>query len=157
MAAKKGLSASKLQFTSSYVSVQRLFSYTIEKRHLVPCVFAKSEWYPYTFHVSLSVINCTSVNVDPRGPLRMSSCDNHYGAKCNFSCAIGYRLNGSSTVTCVAPGNQHPGVWNSTIPICEGKLENVQSFKLKLNGLKQNYSTHLYPSFISSVAALLNL
>ena len=53
----------------------------------------------------------------------MSSCDNHYGANCNFSCAIGYRLNGSSTVTCVAPGNQQPGVWNSTVPKCEGKLE----------------------------------
>jgi len=61
--------------------------------------------------------------VDPGGPLRMSSCDNHYGAQCNFSCVIGYRLNGSSTVTCVAPGNQHPGVWNNTIPRCEGKFQ----------------------------------
>ena len=50
----------------------------------------------------------------------MSSCGNHYGAQCNFSCAIGYRLNGSSEVTCVAPGNQHPGVWNDTLPTCEG-------------------------------------
>ena len=78
------------------------------------------------------------MTVDPAGPLRMSSCDNHYGAKCNFSCAIGYRLNGSSTVTCVAPGNQHPGVWNSTIPTCEGKLENVTSFKLKLIWSEEN-------------------
>ncbi|KAL9960492.1 hypothetical protein ACROYT_G033960 [Oculina patagonica] len=65
------------------------------------------------------IINCTSLTADPSGPLRMSSCDNHYGAECNFSCAIGYRLNGSSTVTCVAPGNQHPGMWNNTIPTCE--------------------------------------
>ncbi|KAL9960534.1 hypothetical protein ACROYT_G034006 [Oculina patagonica] len=65
------------------------------------------------------IINCTSLMVNPGGPLRMSSCDNHYGSKCNFSCTIGYRLNGSSTVTCVAPGNQHPGVWNNTIPTCE--------------------------------------
>ena len=79
--------------------------------------------------------------VDPVGPLRVSSCDNHYGAQCNFSCTIGYRLNGSSTVTCVAPGNQHPGVWNNAIPICEGKLENVTSFKLK-----QTHSTQLNPS-----------
>ena len=84
---------------------------------------AKSDWYPQSFHVSLTVINCTILTVDPGGPLRMTSCDNHYGAQCNFSCAIGYRLNGSSTVTCVAPGNKHPGVWNNTIPICEGKLE----------------------------------
>ena len=70
---------------------------------------------------SPTVINCTSLTVDPSGPLRMSSCDNHYGSKCNFSCMIGHRLNGSSTVTCVAPGNQHPGVWNNTIPTCEGK------------------------------------
>ncbi|XP_078343383.1 E-selectin-like [Oculina patagonica] len=65
------------------------------------------------------IINCTSLMVDPGGPLRMSSCGNHYGSKCNFSCTIGYRLNGSSAVTCVAPGNQHPGVWNNTIPTCE--------------------------------------
>ncbi|KAL9960475.1 hypothetical protein ACROYT_G033940 [Oculina patagonica] len=72
------------------------------------------------------IINCTSLTVNPSGPLRMSSCDNHYGSKCNFSCTIGHRLNGSSTVTCVAPGNQHPGVWNNTIPTCEGKLETFE-------------------------------
>ena len=83
-------------------------------------------------HFSLSVINCTSLTIDQAGPLRMSSCDNHYGAQCNFSCAIGYRLNGSSTVTCVAPGNHYPGVWNSTIPTCEGKLVNVTFCELKL-------------------------
>ena len=66
------------------------------------------------------VINCTSMMVDPGGPLRMGSCGNYYGAQCNFSCAIGYRLNGTSEVTCVAPGNQHPGVWNDTLPTCEG-------------------------------------
>ena len=71
----------------------------------------------------LSVVNCTSLTVDPGSPLRMSSCDYHYGAQCNFSCAIGYRLNGSSTLTCVAPGNQHPGVWNNTMPRCGGKLK----------------------------------
>ena len=64
--------------------------------------------------------------VDALGPLRMSSCDNHYGAECNFSCTIGHRLNGSSTVTCVAPGNQNPGVWNNTIPTCEGRLEKLK-------------------------------
>ena len=53
----------------------------------------------------------------------MSSCGNHYGAQCNFSCAIGYRLNDTSPVTCVAPSNQHPGVWNNTLPTCEGFYE----------------------------------
>ncbi len=77
---------------------------------------------------SPTVINCSSLTVDPSGQLRMSSCGNHYRAECNFSCTIGYRLNGSSTVTCVAPGNKHPGVWNNTIPTCEGKLK-----KLKLD------------------------
>ena len=142
---KKGLSLSKLQLICCYVSVQRSFSpIKLRKIILLTVFFTKSDWYPYSFHVSSSVINCTSVRVNAGGPLRMSSCDNHYGAKCNFSCAIGYRLNGSSTVTCVAPGNQHPGVWNSTIPICKGKLENVASFKLKLNGLKQIFRTQLY-------------
>ncbi|XP_078342997.1 P-selectin-like [Oculina patagonica] len=64
-------------------------------------------------------INCTTLTEDPSAPLRMSSCDNHYGSQCNFSCTIGHRLNGSSTVTCVAPGNKYPGLWNNSIPTCE--------------------------------------
>ena len=50
----------------------------------------------------------------------MDSCGDHYGSKCNFSCSVGYRLNGSSTVTCNAPGNSPPGVWDSPIPVCHG-------------------------------------
>ena len=50
----------------------------------------------------------------------MSSCGTHYGSKCNFSCAIGYRLNGSSTVTCVAPGNRPPALWDNSAPSCQG-------------------------------------
>ncbi|XP_078343354.1 P-selectin-like [Oculina patagonica] len=72
------------------------------------------------------IINCTSLTVNPSGVLRMSSCDNHYGAECNFSCAIGHRLNGSSTVTCVAPGDQHPGMWNKAIPTCEASLTTME-------------------------------
>ena len=75
----------------------------------------------------------------------MSSCDNHYGAQCNFSCATGYRLDGSSKVSCVAPGNQHPGVWNNTLPICEGKVENVTSIKLKLKWSQTNSYTTTIP------------
>ena len=50
----------------------------------------------------------------------MDSCGDHYGSKCNFSCSVGYRLNGSSTVTCNAPSNSPPGVWDSPIPVCQG-------------------------------------
>ena len=53
----------------------------------------------------------------------MGYCGNQHGTKCNFSCPIGYRLNGSSVITCVAPGNQHPGVWNDSVPTCEGEFE----------------------------------
>ena len=76
---------------------------------------------------SPTVINCTSLTVDPSGPLRMSSCDDHYGSKCNFSCTIGHRLNGSSAATCIAPANKHPGMWNNAKPTCEGKLEKFKS------------------------------
>ena len=69
------------------------------------------------------VINCTSLTVDSGGALKMSSCGNHFGVECNFTCAIGYRLNGSSTVTCVAPGNRPPGIWNNRLPICQGITE----------------------------------
>ncbi|CAH3197501.1 unnamed protein product, partial [Porites evermanni] len=73
-----------------------------------------------TFLVIILVINCTSLRVSPGGPLQMDSCGDHYGSKCNFSCSVGYRLNGSSTVTCIAPGNSPPGVWDSPIPVCQG-------------------------------------
>ena len=92
--------------------------------------------FHFSFPFSVSAINCTSLTVDPGGPLRMSSCDNRYAAQCNFSCTIGYRLNGSSQVPCVAPANQHPGVWNNSIPRCEGP---------SLNNLVDLYlSTQLY-------------
>ena len=71
---------------------------------------------PLTF----SVIHCTSLKVHPGGPLRISSCSSHYGSKCNFSCVIGHRLNGSSTVTCIARGNRPPGFWDNALPKCEG-------------------------------------
>ena len=77
-----------------------------------------------------SVINCTSLVVDPGGPLRVSKCGNHYGSKCNFSCDIGYRLNGSSTVTCVAPTNRPPGFWDNAVPTCQGSL-NPSSVSLR--------------------------
>ena len=53
----------------------------------------------------------------------ISSCGNHFGAQCNFSCAIGYHLNGSSMVTCVAPGNKPPGYWDNPLPSCQGTNE----------------------------------
>ncbi|XP_020626038.1 sushi repeat-containing protein SRPX2-like [Orbicella faveolata] len=73
-----------------------------------------------SFTIEVMVINCTSL-INPGGPLLMSSCGIHFGAKCNFSCTIGYRLNGSSTVTCVAPGNGPPGSWDSPLPSCQGR------------------------------------
>ena len=76
-----------------------------------------------TFCSVLLVINCTSLMVSPGGPLRMVSCANHYGSKCNFSCATGYRLNGSSTVTCIAVGSRPPGFWDSPKPVCQGGLK----------------------------------
>ena len=72
-----------------------------------------------------TVINCTWLTVDSGLPLRMGSCGNHFGAKCNFSCTIGYRLNGSSTVTCVAPGNRPPGYWDNPLPSCEGTRKRI--------------------------------
>ena len=61
------------------------------------------------------------MTVDPKGPLRMNNCSNHYGSKCSFSCAVGYRLNGSSTVTCNAPRERPPGAWDNPIPMCQGR------------------------------------
>ena len=57
--------------------------------------------------------------VDPLGPLHMSSCGHHYGARCGFSCANGYHLNGSSYVTCVAHGDRPPGIWDNPVPTCQ--------------------------------------
>ena len=75
----------------------------------------------FPFVLLPQVINCTSLTVPLGGPLGMSSCGNHYGSKCNFSCVIGYRLNGSSTVVCIAPGNKPPGLWDNPAPVCQGE------------------------------------
>ncbi len=99
----------------------RMYNYYTQKA--IVTVIALPALLFYSALFSSTVINCTSLSIDQSGPLRMSNCGNHYGAQCNFSCTIGYRLNGSSAVTCVGPGNQHPGVWNNTIPTCEGKLK----------------------------------
>ena len=109
-------------FNKGYVSRARTGNFL---REIVVTIVTLPVLFRNQFIKSFSptVINCTSLTVDLAGPLRMSNCDNRYGSKCNFSCTIGHRLNGSSTVTCVAPGNQHPGMWNNTIPTCEGKLK----------------------------------
>lgn len=79
------------------------------------------------FCFKLPVIHCPLLTVMLGGPLRMSSCGNHYGTMCNFSCAIGYRMNGSSTVTCNARANKPPGFWDKPPPICQGTFEYAQS------------------------------
>ncbi|KAL9960408.1 hypothetical protein ACROYT_G033860 [Oculina patagonica] len=89
-----------------------------------------------SFTVTVTVINCTSLSVNPGGPLRMSSCGNHYGAECNFSCTIGHRLNGSSTVTCVAPGNRPPGTWNNPLPTCQANT--CPALPTPSNGIRQS-------------------
>lgn len=71
------------------------------------------------------VINCTMLNVDLGNPLRVSNCGNNFGSKCNFSCAIGHRLNGSSTLTCVAPGNRPPGFWDNSTPVCQSGFGSI--------------------------------
>ncbi|XP_022803616.1 sushi, von Willebrand factor type A, EGF and pentraxin domain-containing protein 1-like isoform X2 [Stylophora pistillata] len=72
-----------------------------------------------SFTIEVIVINCTSLVANPGSALRMSSCGNHYGARCEFSCANGYRLNGSSDVTCVTSDDRPPAVWDNLIPTCQ--------------------------------------
>ncbi|XP_073228316.1 sushi repeat-containing protein SRPX2-like, partial [Porites lutea] len=72
------------------------------------------------FTVQVLVINCTLLSVNPNGPLRMGSCGNHYGSRCNFSCDIGHQLSGSSTLTCLAYGNRPPAFWDNPLPVCQG-------------------------------------
>ncbi|XP_066030106.1 low-density lipoprotein receptor-related protein 6 isoform X2 [Pocillopora verrucosa] len=65
-----------------------------------------------------SVINCSKLVVSPGDLLRMSSCGYNFGAQCNFSCPTGYRLNGSSSLKCVAQSDSPPGVWDNRLPTC---------------------------------------
>ena len=75
----------------------------------------------FIYYYYYSVITCTPMTVDPKGPLRMNNCSYHYGSKCSFACAVGYQLNGSSTVTCDAPRERPPGAWDNPVPICQGR------------------------------------
>ncbi|CAH3164729.1 unnamed protein product [Pocillopora meandrina] len=68
--------------------------------------------------IFVSVINCSKLLVSPGDPLRMSSCGYNFGAQCNFSCPTGYRLNGSSSLKCVAQSDSPPGVWDNRLPTC---------------------------------------
>lgn len=68
----------------------------------------------------MSVINCSKLVVSPGDPLRMSSCGYNFGAQCNFSCPTSYRLNGSSSLKCVAQSDSPPGVWDNRLPTCYG-------------------------------------
>ncbi|KAL9960419.1 hypothetical protein ACROYT_G033874 [Oculina patagonica] len=103
--------------TSNYHSPQRLGQGT----HVImyTAVDQLGNKVTCSFTVKVKVINCTSLMLDPGGSLRMSSCGNHYGAQCNFSCTIGHRLNGSSAVTCIAPSNRPPGLWDNPLPNCQ--------------------------------------
>ena len=92
--------------------------------HIYIHIFLLQLKFPYSLinqFMCFSVINCTTLMVDLWGPLRISSCGNYYGARCEFSCANGYRLNGSSDVTCVAPGNRPPGIWDNPVPSCQSR------------------------------------
>ena len=79
----------------------------------------------FKFHVFYRYhqLYVADANGGPRRSTAYEQLCKSFGTQCKFSCAIGYRLNGSSTVTCVAPGKQHSGVWNNTIPMCKGKQE----------------------------------
>ena len=96
------------------------------------------------------VINCTLLSVNPNGPLRMGSCGNHYGSRCNFSCDIGHQLSGSSTLTCLAYGNRPPAFWDNLLPVCQGQFRQDQSFFVRLK-VTLNFATHLwFPREITS-------
>ncbi|XP_022809442.1 P-selectin-like isoform X1 [Stylophora pistillata] len=69
-----------------------------------------------------NVINCSKLMVSQGGPLRMSSCGNHYGAKCNFSCPIGHLLKGSSSLTCVTQKGSPSGSWDKPLPTCHAVI-----------------------------------
>ena len=121
----RALNAVLQRFCLSLQSIISLLPNNIVEVFLLTNLRKSVAYFFNSTFLTFTVINCTSLTqmVAPEGPVRVSSCANHFGAQCEFFCTTGYRLNGSSTVTCVAPGNQHPGVWDNTIPTCEGKQE----------------------------------
>ena len=46
--------------------------------------------------------------------------------------SIGYHPIGSTTVTCVAPSKEHPGVWKDKISTCKGKLYQTSKYKVPI-------------------------
>ena len=102
--------------------IQKTVLFIVPYTTMTIFVLLKKGFYEIPTLLILSVINCTLLVIDSGGPLRISTCGTHYGSKCNFSCAIGYRLNGSSTVTCVAPGNRPRAFWDNPVPSCQGRF-----------------------------------
>lgn len=99
------------------------------------------------------MINCTSLTVNQRPLLRMSYRGNQFGTNYNFSCTIGYRLNGPSTVSCFAYGNKPSGGWDNPLPSCEGTRKkqtkkNIPSIQVKY--LRMLQYVHVWFGFVMS-------
>ena len=79
--------------------------------------------YKYIFYVK--VTRCRRL-LSPLNGFFFGPCDNIYGSKCTMGCDNGYRLDGSSSTTCVAKPGHLTGRWDQDFPVCRGKLRKSQ-------------------------------
>lgn len=69
------------------------------------------------FYLSVDVTRCRRL-LSPINGFFFGPCDNIYGSKCTMGCDNGYRLDGSSSTTCVAKPGHLTGRWDQDFPVC---------------------------------------
>lgn len=70
------------------------------------------------FHYFQLVLRCDALNAPKNGKLVGN--DFTVGKSVRFECNDGFNLNGATTLNCGVDGK-----WNSPVPTCEGKNEDV--------------------------------
>ncbi|XP_053209960.1 P-selectin-like [Panonychus citri] len=95
-----------------------------------PNNFYPNNYYPnypgypnYPNYPNFNQGQCPQNLMAPTNGFMSNNCIGTIGYTCSFSCASGYTLSGSSSVTCLSPG-----YWSSSAPTCTSSSRRVVGY-----------------------------